>query len=97
MAKKEKGSPAENKGEKDVKFKGKSKEAEHEIWKQRETQMEKPEHSKGDWLQSRTQKGREALNGNWRMSCISVDLEAKEPMLMIIFGGGGGRGQNKLS
>lgn len=31
MAKKEKGSPAENKGDKDVKFKGKSKEAEHEI------------------------------------------------------------------
>lgn len=31
MAKKGTGSPAENKGDKDVKFKGKSKEAEHEI------------------------------------------------------------------
>ena len=43
----EEGSPGENKGSKDVKFKGKGREAEHETYKQRELQREKPEHSEG--------------------------------------------------
>lgn len=43
----EEGGPGESKGGKDVKFKGKEREAERETYKQRELQREKPEHREG--------------------------------------------------